>query len=76
MVPELDREKSQTWSVNVVVCETLPPVPVTVIAKEPVGVEDVVLMVSVLEKVRVPLAGLTLHEAPVGSPAVHERVML
>ena len=40
-----------TVSVNVVVFVTPPPVPVTVMVYVPVGVEDIVLMVSVVEHV-------------------------
>ncbi len=60
---------------NEAVCEMPPPVPVTVIVKDPVGVEEIVLMVNVLEKVGVPDAGLKEHEAPAGSPLVHERLI-
>lgn len=51
-----------------------PPEPVTVTTNEPVGVVDDVPMVKVLEKVGKPDEGLKEHEAPDGSPLVHERL--
>jgi len=75
MVPELDREKSQTWSVNgLFVCTKLNTfVAVSVTLKLPVGVvPDVVLTVKVAVAERALTAGITvglLHEAPAGSPA-------
>jgi hypothetical protein len=39
-----------------------------------VGVELLVLMVKVLEKVGLPDEGLKVQDAPEGSPLVHERV--
>jgi len=47
-----------TVNVNVVVRANPPPVPVTVIVYEPVGVDDEVLMVHVLVKVGLPDPGL------------------
>jgi len=43
-------------------------VPVTVIAYEPVGVDDEVLMVHVLVNVGLPEAGVNEAEAPEGRP--------
>jgi len=57
-----------TLSVNVVVRVTPPPVPVTVIVYEPVGVDDDVLTVNVLVNVGLPEDGLKEAEAPEGSP--------
>ncbi len=53
---------------------TPPPDPVTVTRKEPVGVEDCVLMVNVLEKGGNPLGGMKLHKALDGRP-VQERLI-
>jgi len=63
-----------TVSVNWVVCVFPPPVPVTVMVDEPVGVEDEVLTVKVLVKVGLPDAGLKLHDAPEGRPLVQDRL--
>jgi len=54
--------------VNAVVRVKLPPVPVTVIVHEPVGVDVEVLMVHVLEKVGLPEARLNDAVEPAGSP--------
>jgi hypothetical protein len=42
----------------------------------PVGVVDDAVMVSVLVKLALPDVGLNEHDAPVGSPPVHERLTL
>ena len=59
---------------NEVALETSPSVPVTVILKEPAGVEEDVLIVKVLAKVGLLDEGSKLHEAAGGSPLVHDRV--
>src|SRR2546425_1228227 len=64
---------TNNWSC--VVCVRPPPVPVTVMVYDPVGVLDEVLMVRVAVKVGEPVSdGVNAHEAPVGSPEVHETV--
>jgi hypothetical protein len=45
-----------------------------VIILEPVGVEDEVLIVKVLEKVGLLDGGLKLHEVPAGSPLVQDKL--
>jgi hypothetical protein len=50
-----------------------PLMPVTVIVKDPVGVEEVVVIVRTDVKVGMPDEGLKEHEAPAGNPLVHER---
>jgi len=57
-----------TLKVKEVVCVIPPPVPVTVIGYEPVGVDDEVEMVKVEEKVGLPDCGLKEAEAPEGRP--------
>ncbi len=62
-----------TVSVNAVVCVTPPPLDVTVIGKLPVGVEPLVLMVSVEEQVGLQEAEEKDPVAPEGKPeAVNE----
>jgi hypothetical protein len=53
-----------------------PPVPVTVMVDQPVGVVDDAVMVSVLVKLAIPDVGLNEHDAPAGSPLVHIRLTL
>jgi hypothetical protein len=50
-----------------------PPVPATVTVEEPVGAEDEVLIVRVLEKVGFPEIGLKLQEAPEGRPLAQDK---
>jgi len=57
-----------TVNVNWVVWLFPPPVPVTVIGYEPVGVDEDVDMVNVLVKVGLPEDGLNEGEAPEGRP--------
>jgi hypothetical protein len=66
--------KAATANVKEVTWVTPPPVPVTLILNEPAGVEDKVLMVSALEKIGNPDAGLKEHDAPAGRPPVQERL--
>ena len=58
---------------NCVVCVFPPLVAVTVILKEPLGVEYEVLMVKVLAKVGPLDWGLKLHDAPTGRP-LHDKL--
>jgi hypothetical protein len=51
-----------------------PPEPVTVTVTEPVGVDDEVLIVKVLEKVGLPDEGLKLQEAPEGRTLVQDKL--
>ena len=51
-----------------VVCVFPPPVPITVIVYMPFGVEDEVVIVTVLMYGGRLLTGLKLHEAPEGRP--------
>jgi hypothetical protein len=63
-----------TTKVNVVVLETPPPTPVTVIVDQPEGVKADALIVSMLEKGGKPDAGLKEHEASEGRSLVHDRL--
>lgn len=78
--PEFESEKSNpgggalTINVNCVVLVSPPPVPVTVIMGDPVGVEDEVVIVKVLEKVGFPENGLNEQEAPEGTPLVQDKL--
>jgi len=71
--PLLLKEKSKggagvTFKLNAVVRVKPPPVPVTVILYEPLGVDDEVLMLHVLVNVGLPEAGVNEAEAPEGRP--------
>jgi hypothetical protein len=62
----------RTVSVNDVERVTI-EVPLTVTEYVPGGVDEDVIMVSVLEKVGDPEEGLKLHETPEGSPALQAK---
>ncbi len=51
-----------------------PPVPLTAMVKDPVGVEVAVEIVKMLLKLGLPEGGLKAQDAPVGSPAVQARL--
>jgi len=74
LLPPLLREKSKeadagfTVKLKVVVLVTPPPVPVTVTVEVPVGVDDVVEIVSPLEHVGVHAVGENAAVAPEGNP--------
>src|SRR5438034_424774 len=74
LLPPFAREKSievvagVTVKLKLVVLVTPPPVPVTVMVEVPVGVDDVVEIVSPLEHVGVHAVGENAAVAPVGSP--------
>ena len=51
-----------------------PPLPSTTTLYEPAGVADEVVIVSPLVKVGEPERGRKEHEAPEGSPPMHERL--
>src|SRR5438034_1082775 len=74
LLPPFAREKSIevvagfTVKLKLVVLVTPPPVPVTVMVEVPVGVVDVVEIVSPLEQVGVHAVGENTAVAPEGSP--------
>ena len=77
--PPLESEKSKggaavTVKVNVVVRDREPPVPVTVIVDDPVGVNGVVVRVSVDEQPGLHDAGTNKGVVPAGSPEAEKEI--
>ncbi len=78
LLPPLVREKlnaATTVRLKVVVFETPPPVPLTVMGYVPVGVEVRVVMVNVAEQVGLQLPGENEAVVPAGSPEMEKETV-